>query len=310
MKKLKVGVIGIGQLGQHHARIYHSLPNVDLIALCDTTKDKKAKADEYNTPFLHDYKLLIGKVDAVSIATPTSTHYEIAKLFLENNIHVLIEKPITTNLAEADELIALAKEKNLFLRVGHIERYNAAFKAVRKIIKKVKFVEIHRLGPFTPRISDCGVVLDLMIHDLDIILSLLQSDITYLDAVGINVLSKHEDIANARLKFANGAIANITASRLTPEKQRKIRIFQEDAYMSLDYQNQEGLIYKKELFSIAKKQIDITKEEPLKCELTDFVNDLLTNKSKNRFDVEARNALAVALQILESIKENHKLIST
>ena len=306
MKKLRVIVIGIGQLGQHHARIYNELPEVELIGICDTNEDKKEKAQEYAVPFYTDYHDLLDKVDVVSIATPTNLHHAIAKTFLEHNKHVLIEKPITNSLAEADELIALANEKNMFLQVGHIERYNAAFRAVKKIAQKIKFIEIHRLGPFTPRISDCGVVLDLMIHDLDIILTLLRSSITYLDAVGIHVLSKHEDIANARLKFANGAVANITASRLTPEKQRKIRIWQDDAYISLDYQNQAGLIYRKELLGISKKEIDIKKEEPLRSELHEFIKAIIKNNPHDRVDIDARNALHVALQILDSIKENNK----
>ncbi|MBU1862348.1 MAG: Gfo/Idh/MocA family oxidoreductase [Candidatus Omnitrophica bacterium] len=306
MKKLNVGVVGIGQLGQHHARIYHELPEVNLVGLCDIHKEKEAKAKEYGTVFFKNYHDLLGKVDAVSIATPTHLHACIAKTFLEHNIHVLIEKPITNNLQEADDLIALATKKNCFLRVGHIERHNAGFKAVKKIAKKIKFIEIHRLGPFTPRVADCGVVLDLMIHDLDIILTLLQSNVTYLDAVGICVLSRHEDIANARLKFENGAIANITASRLTAEKQRKIRIFQDDAYISLDYQNQQVLIHRKELFNISKKEIDIKKEEPLRCELQEFVRDIREGKSQTPVDIDARNALAIALRILESIKENQK----
>ncbi len=306
MKKLKAGVIGIGQLGQHHVRIYNELPEVDLIGICDVNKEKCEKAREYKVPFYDNYHELLNKVDFVSIATPTKLHYKIAKTFIENNIHVLIEKPITNSLTEADELITLAREKKLFLRVGHIERYNSAFRAVKKIAKKIKFIEIHRLGPFTPRISDCGVVLDLMIHDLDIILTLLRSEIKYLDAVGINVLSKYEDIANARLKFENGAIANITASRLTPEKQRKIRIWQDDAYISLDYQNQAGLIYRKEMFGISKKEIDIQKEEPLRSELKDFIKAIVKISHEDRIDIDARNALYVALQILDSIKENNK----
>lgn len=304
MKTLKVGVIGTGALGQHHVRIYNDLPQAELVAICDADENNREKALRYDVDFHTDYRELIGKVDAVSIATPTFLHHEIAKDFLLNDVHVLIEKPITNTLENANELIELAESRDLFLNVGQIERFNSAFRAVKKITRKVKFVEGHRLGPFTPRVKDCGVVLDLMIHDIDIILSLMDSEVTYIDAVGINVLTKHEDIANARLKFANGAIANITASRLTPEKQRKIRLFQDDAYISLDYQNQEASIYKKELFNISKKEIDITKEEPLKAELEAFIKRILKNDRKNRIDYGARNALSVALQILDSIKEN------
>jgi predicted dehydrogenase len=308
MEKLKVGVIGIGQLGQHHSRIYNAMPQVDLVGICDTDPARHDKAREYNTGFFTDYKELIGKVDAVNIAVPTYLHHKIAKDFLESNTHVLIEKPITNTLEEADELIAIARDKNLFLRVGHIERFNAAFRAGKKMAKKIKFIEVHRLGPFTPRVKDCGVVLDLMIHDLDIVLSLLRSQISYLDAVGVSVLSKHEDIANVRLKFENGAIVNLTASRLTPEKKRKIRIFQDDACITIDYQNQDALIYKKEFFHISEKKVDIEKEEPLKNELIAFIESVSADKAEDRVDLDARNALDVALQILESIQKNHKTI--
>lgn len=308
MKELNVGVIGCGSLGQHHARIYHELPMTNLVAICDPDKSKKERADEYGAEFHTDFNKLIGSVKAVSIATPTALHYKIAKEMLSRDIHVLIEKPITNNLSEADELIALARKRNLFMRVGHIERFNAAYRTVKKIARRVKFIEVHRLGPFTPRVKDCGVVLDLMIHDIDIILSLLQSEVTFLDAVGVHVLTKHEDIANVRIKFANGATANLTASRLTPEKQRKIRIWQDDAYMSVDYQKQSASIYRKELFNISKKEIDIAKEEPLKAELENFAVSVLKNSNENRVDVDARNALEVALKILDSIAENTKLI--
>jgi len=308
MQKLKVAVIGIGQLGQHHARIYNTLKDVELVGICDTDTSRANKAREYTTSFFSDYHELIGKVDAVNIAVPTNLHYTIAKDFLENNIHVLIEKPITSTLEEADDLIQLATTKNLFLRVGHIERFNAAFRAGKKMAKKIKFIEVHRLGPFTPRVKDCGVVLDLMIHDLDIVLSLLRSKIAYLDGVGVSVLSKHEDIANVRLKFENGAIVNLTASRLTPEKKRKIRIFQDDACITIDYQSQDAVIYKKEFFHISQKKVDLEKEEPLKNELIDFVTAIRKDASHDRVDRDARNALDVALQILASIKENHKTI--
>ncbi len=309
MKPLKTAVIGTGQLGQHHVRIYSELKEAELIAICDNNKKRKELADKYFTGFYTDYTSIpIHDLDAVSIATPTNTHYKIAKYFLKNGVNVLIEKPITNSIEEADELIHLAEKANLILRVGHIERYNAAFRAAKKLTGKIKFIEAHRLGPFTPRISDCGVVLDLMIHDLDIILSLIREEITYIDGVGINVLSKHEDIANVRIKFKNGATVNLTASRLTPNKKRKIRIFQDDACISINYQSQEGTIYKKELFRISEKKIDIEKEEPLKTELKDFIISVIKQPRNNRIDKDARNALAVALKILKSIEENNKII--
>ncbi|MDD5672231.1 MAG: Gfo/Idh/MocA family oxidoreductase [Candidatus Omnitrophica bacterium] len=302
--KLRLGVVGIGHLGKEHARIYHELTESERIGLCDADASKKEKADQLNARFFKNHHDLIGIVDAVSIATPTSTHYAIAKDFLKAGIHTLIEKPITLNLRDADELIALANEKHCALQVGHIERHNPGFKRIGEIAKNIRFFEIHRLGPFTGRIKDCGVVLDLMIHDLDIVLSLVKSEIASFDAVGINVLTPYEDIANVRIKFKNGAVANITASRLTPERQRKIRIFQEDAYISLDYEAQQAKIFRKQLMQITQETIDIQKSEPLKEELRFFIQEIISGRSLGRPDTAARNALSFALEIVEAIKKN------
>jgi len=308
MKKLRLGVIGVGSLGKHHVRILKSLPNVDLVCICDTDKKTVQEISTlYDVPSVHDYKEMTPHVDAVTIATPTFLHYEIGKYFLEHKIHALIEKPITLKLADADHLIAIAKEHQLVMMVGHIERHNAAFRRVEKLADKVKFIEVHRLGPFTQRIKDCGVVLDLMIHDFDIILSLVKQEIAYLDAVGINVLSDHEDIANVRIKFANGTIANITASRLTPEKQRKIRIFQNDAYISLDYQNQEVKIFRKSFMGLKTEHLEIHKEEPLKTELENFANAVRDGSRAGKPDVEARNALELALKCIDIIAKNNEV---
>ncbi len=311
MKKLKAAVIGVGHLGKEHARIYSQLPNVELVALCDLDTSKSEKAQELGTKFVANYKDVLGSIDIASISTPTSTHYQIARDVLGAGVHVLIEKPITTNINDADELIDIAREKNLTLKVGHVERYNAGFKRVEQIAKNIRFMEIHRLGPFNPRISDCGVVLDLMIHDIDIALQLVKSEIASIDAIGINVLTSYEDIANVRLKFKNNTIADLTASRLTPDAQRKIRIFQEDAYISLDYVAQKGQIFKKAslpqaLFGgkISREDIEIQKEEPLKAELEDFVRCVDNGSLNGKPDVQAREALRVALQVLQSIKEN------
>lgn len=311
MKKLKVAVIGVGHLGKEHARIYHELPQVELTAVCDVNSSERHRAETLNTRFAADYHDLLGQTDIASIVTPTSTHYQIARDFLSAGAHVLIEKPITTRLEEADELISLAREKNLALQVGHLERYNAALRRIGEIAKNIRFVEIHRLGPFNARISDCGVVLDLMIHDIDILLQLVKSEIESIDAIGINVLTPYEDIANARIKFKNKTIADVTASRLTPDAQRKIRIFQEDAYISLDYVKQSAQIYRKKSFPqaliggpISREEIDIQKGESLKAELEDFIESTAKGTNHGKPDVAARNALQVALQVLESIKQN------
>lgn len=304
MHKLNVGVVGVGHLGKIHARIYSSLPNVKLAGLCDTDKTKGAISKEHRTDFYQDYQDLIEKVDAVSIAVPTSSHFKVSKAFLEAGKHVLIEKPITKTLEEADTLLKMAEDKNLVLQVGHVERFNAGFKQVEKMAKNLRFIEIHRLGPFSGRINDCGVVLDLMIHDLDIVLQLVKSEIVQVDSVGVNVLTPFEDIANVRIKFANGCIADLTASRLTPEKQRKIRIFQENAYISLDYAEQKAKIYEKKDNDISASEIDIKKEEPLKSELENFASAVISGSGRGKPDVEARHALELALQITQDIKSS------
>ncbi|HRY85536.1 MAG TPA: Gfo/Idh/MocA family oxidoreductase, partial [Candidatus Omnitrophota bacterium] len=236
--------------------------------------------------------------------TPTSTHYAVAKEFLKAGIHTLIEKPITLKLEEADELLALARKKNCALQVGHIERHNPGFKRIEEIAKNIRFFEIHRLGPFTGRINDCGVVLDLMIHDLDIVLGLVKSQVASFDAIGVNVLTPFEDIANVRMKFKNGAVADITASRLTFEKQRKIRIFQEDAYISLDYGAQACKIFRKNGAEIVQETVDIEKAEPLKEELKFFLSNIRSGKSLGRPDTAARDALKLALEIARKVQAN------
>ena len=308
-RKIKTAVVGIGYLGKEHARIYRELENSELVGVADSDKSREEKAAELGVPLFKDYRDLAGKVEAVSIATPTCTHHAIAKFFLEHGIHTLIEKPITLELAQADELIELARAKNLALQVGHLERHNPGFRRVEEIAKNIRFMEIHRLGPFTGRINDCRVVLDLMIHDIDIVQSLVKSPVESFDAVGINVLTPYEDIANVRLKFKNGAVADMTASRLTPEKQRKIRIFQEDAYISLDYDQQKAKIFRKQFFQIVQETVDIERSEPLKEELKFFLNGILTGKSLGRPDEAARNALDMAIQIVQTIQKNQKAFS-
>ncbi|MDA9101360.1 Gfo/Idh/MocA family oxidoreductase [Omnitrophica bacterium] len=304
--KIRVAVIGLGHLGKEHARIYHTLPGAELVAGCDTDGSRKEIAKQYGVPFVKKARDLIGKVDAVSIATPTNSHFKIAREFLQAGIHTLIEKPITLKLEDADELIETAKEKRAALHVGHIERHNPGFKRIEEIAKDIRFFEIHRLGPFTGRINDCGVVLDLMIHDLDIVMGLVKSEVVSFDAMGINVLTPYEDIASVRIRFENGAVANMTASRLTPEKQRKIRIFQKDAYISLDYGAQEAKIFRKKLFGIHQETVDIKKAEPLTEELKHFLEGIQSGQSLGRPDTAARDALAFALEIVEDIQINQR----
>lgn len=301
---IQIAVVGVGHVGKEHARILSSLPQARLVGICDIDGSRKERAEALGVPFYSNPKELIGKVEAVSIATPSGTHAEVARQFLVAGVHTLVEKPFTLRLEDADELIQIARQKNCALQVGHIERHNPGFRRVEEIARNIRFLEIHRLSPFTPRIQDCGVVLDMMIHDLDIVLGLVKSEILSFDAVGIPVLTPFEDIANVRLKFKNGTIADVTASRLTPERQRKIRIFQDDAYISLDYEAQSAQIFRKSGFQITQEKIDIQKSEPLREEMQNFLNGVQSGKSHGRPDEAARNALALALQIIEAIQKS------
>jgi len=305
MSKLKVAVIGVGSLGAIHAKIYDSMKDVELVGVCDTNKNRLSHiAYDLKVEGFANYTDLIDKVDAASIVVPTKDHFRIAKEFLKKGVHLLIEKPIAQTVEEADELLSIAKDKSLALAVGHIERFNAAVEAIQSIKGDIKFVECHRLGPFAPRIKDVGVVLDLMIHDIDIILWLIGSPVKSVEAVGVKVLSKHEDIANARITFDNNAVCNITASRITAYTMRKIRMFQPNAYISLDYVKQDAAIYKKRLGKIISQQIDIKKEQPLQKELDSFIKCVKAGKKPLASGEEGRQALSVALEVLKKINSS------
>lgn len=304
MKPIKVAVIGIGHLGSIHSRIYSQLKDVQFIGVCDINEAKARKtAKKFRTDYFTDYRNLIGKIDAASIVVPTNLHYEISKPLLENGINLLVEKPFTKTLQEADELLSIAKDKGLILQVGHVERFNSAVLAIENIIKKPIFIECHRLGPYKKRSTDIGVVLDLMIHDIDIILGLVKDEIKNIDAVGAPVLSSDEDIANVRLQFKNGAVCNLTASRITDKTLRKIRVFQKDAYISLDYFKPSCYIYRKAAQKITRQSIKIRKEEPLKLELEAFITCVATKEKPLVSGIEGRNALAIALEIQRKIKD-------
>jgi predicted dehydrogenase len=307
MDKLRVAVIGVGHLGSIHAKIYKELSNCSLVAVCDTDKVRLGEvAQGLNVPGYQDYREIFGKVDAVSVATPTKLHYAVASDCLEHGLHALVEKPFTPNLKEADSLINIAKDNNLTLQVGHIERFNSAFNATQKIIKEPKFIECHRLSPFPNRSLDVGAVLDIMIHDIDIILGLVSSPIDHIESVGINVLTHFEDIANSRITFKNGCVANLTASRISDEIMRKIRIFQENTYISLDYKSAEAWVYRKGLLNISKENLPIEKEQPLQKELQAFVDCVINKKEPIVSGVVARQALAVALEIQDQIWRKNK----
>lgn len=302
MNPVKIGVIGTGYLGSIHAKLYKDIPGCSLEAVCDIDKPRLQKISrELGVAAYTGHRELFGKVDAVSIAVPTKLHYAVASDFLSNHIHTLVEKPFTDNLKEADALISLAKQNDLILQVGHIERFNSAFAATHKLIKEPKFIECHRLSPFPNRSLDVGVVLDIMIHDIDIVLGLVGSKVEKIESIGINVLTKFEDIANARITFENGCVANLTASRVSDEVMRKIRIFQENTYISLDYKEAKATVYKKNLFVISKHNLPIEKEQPLQKELESFVACVANHKEPLVSGTVARDALALALHIQQQI---------
>jgi len=302
MHKINVAVIGVGHLGEIHARIYSELPHTNLVGVCDINKDRLDKVCALlNVEGSTDYRDFFSKVEAVSIATPTKSHFEVARDFLKQGIHILVEKPFTSELKQADALIRLCKQKNLILQVGHIERFNSAFAATRNIIQEPKFIECHRLSPFTGRSIDVGVTMDLMIHDIDIVLGLVNSPVKRIDAVGAKILTHFEDIANARITFENGCVCNLTASRVSDESMRKIRIFMKNAYISLDYRNEEANIYRKVDSSITKEKLPIEKEQPLQKELSSFIECVAAKKEPLVNGPVARQALAVALNIQKKI---------
>ena len=310
MDKLRIAVVGTGHLGSFHAKVYSNIAKksgIEFVGVCD--KNKKAAKEvgkRYGVAYYTDYHELLDKIDAVSIVVPTTLHHEVAKDFLKAGIHVLIEKPITKTLEEADELIGLAEQKNLILQVGHIERFNSAVRAIEPLILQPKFIECQRLGSIKrkKRIKDVGVVLDLMIHDIDIILGLVNSTVKDIEAVGISTVSDHEDLANVRLTFHNNVIADITASRVTKEETRKIRIFQEQSYILLDFQHQEAFLFLKSDEELDKQKIRIRKKDALKVELKSFIDCVRKNKKPVVSGHEGRQALEVALDILDKINSN------
>jgi len=302
MKNLRVGVVGVGHIGKNHARLYAENQAVDFAAIYDTdatTAEDVARQYEVRaTNSLEEFSELI---DAASVATPTKSHFAIARPLLEKGKHLLIEKPIAENTGEASQLAELAAQRQLVLQVGHVERFNPVLSALEARLTRPRFIEAHRLSPFPNRSIDIGVVLDLMIHDLEIIMHLVRSPVQMIDAVGVPVLSRREDIANARLRFENGCVANITSSRISPERMRKIRVFQEDAYLSLDYQNQSGEIYRKVGAGIERAEVEIEKEEPLKRQLLSFIECARAGLQPKVSGFEATAALELAVGITKRI---------
>jgi len=305
---LRVAVVGVGHLGKHHARILSTLDGVALTAVVDKIPERAAEiAASASTTAVTDSREILDSVDAVTIAVPTELHREIAMPFLERGISVLVEKPMARSLAEADEMIAAAAASGATLAVGHTERYNPAVAAVLPLVTSPRFIEVHRLGVFPDRSLDIDVVFDLMIHDLDVILSLVRSEVTSVEAVGVPVLTPRYDIANARLRFATGCIANVTASRISKDRVRKIRFFQPDAYISIDYAAQEVEGWRLVKRDGAKPAIQggalpVERDEPLRLELADFAR-AVRERSAPRVDGAAgRRALALATTIAEQME--------
>ena len=333
--KVRVAVLGVGSLGQQHARIYNELQQqniVELVGVFDTDKNRAGLvAQKQATVALDSLESVTATADAISIVTPTVTHHSLAKQLLEQGKHLLVEKPMTNNANQATELVHLAKRHGCILQVGHIERFNPVFQYLRKVAHEPRFIESHRLSPFPARSTDIGVVLDLMIHDLDILLAFVKSRVEHIDAAGVRVLSGSEDIANARLRFANDCVANLTVSRVSPESLRKIRVFssgEAPSYVSLDYREQKGYHYRlarddepessllKKLVAgrdnaivsqfgsrrIVREPVPIQKEEPLKVELESFVQCVVERQEPMVSGESARQAIELALEITSQIK--------
>ena len=314
-KRLRVGVVGIGYLGRFHAEKVAAIPEADLVGLADVLPQRtKEWAAKLGTEAFASHRDLLGKVDAVSVVVPTDLHDSIARDFLESGCDVLVEKPISTTVQQADEMIELARRKGRVLQVGHLERFNPAVLAAREKIQAPIFIESHRLTPFRGRGTEVDVVLDLMIHDLDIILSFVRSSIKEIHAVGIPVLTEKVDIANTRVEFDGGCVANITASRISFEDLRRIRVFQPETYLTLDYASKEITLYhrvfsaEKQRFELSAEQVEVEPGDTLDKEIRSFVHSCLRRTPPMVTGEDGRNALAVATRISEQIQENIKKI--
>lgn len=305
MTKLKCAVIGVGYLGKFHAEKYKLLDDCELIAVVDANPAQaQAVAEKNNTQAVSDYRELLGKVDAVSIAVPTRLHFQVAKDFLEHGAHVLVEKPMTVTLEEADELIRIGKQKSKILMVGHLERFNAAILGLDLSGDKPVFIESHRLAPFNPRANDVSVILDLMIHDIDIILDMVDSEVRRIDANGVSVLTNDIDIANARISFENGCVANVTASRASVKVERKMRMFMPNAYVSVDFQNRVLARYSKgskEMFpgvpEIVSEESVFENGDALFEEIKHFTQCIRQGREPLVSGLAGRRALATAIEI-------------
>lgn len=311
MKKIRTAVIGVGYLGRFHAEKYAALPESELVMVCDPNPARAQEiAAHHHTESCDDYRKLIGLVDAVSIAAPTPLHHEIGLFFLKQGVHVLMEKPIATTIEEAEELIKTAEKNKVLLQVGHLERFNNAIRALDPIITKPLFIESLRQAPFKLRGTDVNVILDLMIHDIDIIQSIVKSKITEIRANGAPILSPYIDIANARIEFANGCVANVTASRVSLKQDRKLRIFQNDCYVGLDLDSKHLSIHRKgtqEMFpgipEIISENLAFEKGDALKDQIASFLNAIIKGEKPLVSGEDGKAALSTAIKITNIVRQ-------
>jgi predicted dehydrogenase len=312
MKKLRAAVIGVGYLGNFHAQKYAGLDSVELVAVSDSDPVRcREIAAALGTTALADYRDLVGRVDLVSIVVPTVMHHDVASFFLQNNVHVLLEKPITTTVAEAMDLIAIAGKNRLVFQIGHLERFNPALDAVRGVINRPGFIDATRVAPYKPRGTDVSIVLDLMVHDLDIITTIIGSEVKAISASGACVYSSTPDIAHARIDFENGAVANLTASRISLQGDRSIRFFQDDAYITVDLQNRKASVYRKGETDPSTgipvpsvEEIAVPQRDQIRAEIEAFIDSILTGKPVVVTGQDGMKALETALLIEEKIYGN------
>lgn len=312
--RVKVGVIGVGSLGQHHARIFSQMSSCELAGIYDVNPQRALEvARLFKTNAFTSLDELTSRIDAASVVVPTDKHHDLFQQLAEKNIHMLVEKPIAVTSAEAEEMVHVAKKRNIILQVGHIERFNPVMNFLESRLTEPKFIEVTRMSPYppqrpegTPRGTEVSVVLDLMIHDLEIILHLVNSKVKEIHAVGVPVLSPTEDIANVRLVFENGCVANVTASRISQERLRKIRVFQSDTYVSLDYMNQTGQVCRILGGQITPEAVPIEKGEPLAAELESFVECVATQSEPVVTGRHASDALKLAVTICEQMRERNR----
>jgi predicted dehydrogenase len=314
VEKIKVGVLGVGYFGQFHAEKYAQLEGVELVGVVDVDHSRaRAIAKRYQTQPFFQHTDLFNKVQAVSIAVPSPLHYSMTKDFFLQGIDVLLEKPISNTLEEADELIGLAESKGRILQVGHLERFNGALSGLEEKVQNPLFIESHRLGPFTGRGAEVDIVLDLMVHDIDILLSLLNAEVKQFQAVGIPLLTPCLDIANARIEFEDGCIASLTASRVSKEKIRKTRIFQSNGILSIDYLSQKlslsqarGSLGKEKIPEMVTEEIPVKKTDPLEAEIRSFLQSVRNRKKPRVSGVDGKRALELALQIIQKIDAHNE----